>query len=57
MALEPREAEIRGWVEQGRSDARIGEKLGTSAASIQRCQHPELPLSQLQSVATCSWRG
>jgi hypothetical protein len=57
MALEPREAEIRGWVEQGRSDARIGEKLGTSAASIQRCQHPELPLSQLHSVATCSWRG
>ena len=35
MALEPREAEIRGWVEQGRSDARIGEKLGTSAGSIQ----------------------
>jgi len=32
VALEPREAEIRGWVEQGRSDARIGERLGKTAA-------------------------
>jgi hypothetical protein len=44
VALKPREAEIRGWVEQGRSDAWIGEKLGTSAGSLQSFRfHNSIP--------------
>ena len=64
MALEPREAEIRGWVEQGRSDARIGEKLGTSAASIQSFRfhnsipwRPALGEDELARVRTWSKRA
>src|SRR5215210_2351795 len=63
IALKPHMEQIRAWVDEGKTDERIADTLGTSASSVQPFRsrndifRHEQPFRGLESLKACLTTG